>query len=195
MSNQATDRNLSRWFAFLKVLTRPRPRRPSPKTAPIGELSFIIFVFAGLCIAVWLFIMIVGPMFPASKKSLANSEKAAGLAVAALMSALPDRTALVDRRFGYNLDLYVDRKAFEDIPYPDRKAAVEKIARAWCNNIEYPWFPRVKVFDIRSGKRLSTHVCAFSKLRESFFKPSSPATSTQTVPADKVTSAVDAKRP
>jgi len=145
-----------------------------------GLSKVILTAGAGLLVAFWLFIIIVGPMFPASNASITKSETAASLAVAALWNSLAGHAAPLDRRFGNNLDLYVNRKVFEEIPYPDRNDAVEKIGRAWCDNIQYPWLPRVSVFDIRSGKRLATHVCAFGKLKEAFFKPSSQSKSKPT---------------
>lgn len=177
------DRKLRRWLRLLETLSQQRG--PSRVMRAIEEsFQVIMTVCVVLVIATWLFVVIIGPMFPASQASFAKSDTAANLAAVALWNALPGHAARVDRRFGDNLNLYVNRKVFEDIPYPDRNDVVEKIRRAWCDNIEYPWLPRVSIYDIRSGKRLSTYVCAVGKLKEAFSKSSSRTTSKQKPPTD-----------
>jgi hypothetical protein len=188
MSNRFADffrreRKLPRWLRFLETLTQQR--EPSPVMQAIeSSIQVIMTVGVGLVIALWLFVVIIGPMLPASKASLSKSDAAANLTAVALWNALPGHTARVDRRFGDNLNLYVQRKVFEDIPYPDRDDVVQNIGRTWCENIEYPWLPRVSIFDIRTGKRLTTHVCAVSKLREVFSKSSSRSSRKQNSPTD-----------
>jgi len=86
----------------------------------------------------------------------------------ALRNVLPGQDVRIERLFAYNLKLYVDRQPFDDIPHPDRKPIMAKIGRLWCDNIGYHWLATVSVVDIRSGKRLFTHVCAFGKLQEVF---------------------------
>lgn len=169
MIYRVANRMLPRWFRFFK--TRAQQREPSRLILEWAGLSKVILTGgAGLLVAAWLFIIIIGPRYPASQAGLAKSESATNLTVVVLSKAMPDHPARIDRRFGNNLDLYVNRKAFEEILYPDRNDAVEKIGRAWCDNIEHPWLPRVSLYDIRSGKRIATHVCAFGKLKEAFFK-------------------------
>src|SRR5262249_2606556 len=103
------DRRLARWLAFLKSLAQPRA--PSPAMQAIDDtLQIIATVGVGLVIAVWLFVVVIGPIFPASKASIAKSATAANLTAAALWNALPGHAARVDRRFADNLDLYVNRK-------------------------------------------------------------------------------------
>ena len=166
------DRKPSRWLRFLKTLTEKR--EPSAAKQRIDDsLIGLVTVAIALVIITWLFVLIVAPMFPAPRSTLAQSEMAADLTALTLRNFLPGHDVRIERQFAYNLKLYVDRKSFEDIPYPDRNNIVEKIGRLWCNNIEYPWLPRVSVFDIRSGERLATHLCAFGRLKEIFSKSSS----------------------
>ena len=133
----------------------------------------IAIVSIVLVTSAWLFVVIVAPNFPASTSSLVKSERAAYLTAMALRNFMPGHDVRIERLFAYNLKLYADRKSFEDIPYPDRSDIMEKIGRLWCDNIGYHWLARVGVFDIRSGDRLATHVCAFAKLKEAVFKPPS----------------------
>jgi hypothetical protein len=172
MNYRVVNRKPRHWFSFFK--SSAQQRKPSRLILEIAGLSKVILTAgAGLLVAVWLFIIIIGPRYPASQESLAKSESATNLITVALSNAMPDNPVRIDRRFGHNLDLYVNRKAFEEIPGPDRNDAVGEIGRAWCDILEYPWLPRVSLYDIQSGKRLATHICAFGKLNEAFFKPSS----------------------
>ena len=179
MSNSPVDffsrkGRLSRWLRNLKTSTKKR--EPSARKQAIGVLLIgIATVSIALVVVTWIFVVIIAPNFPASRSSLTNSERAAYLTALALRNFLPGHDVRIERLFAYNLKLYVDRKSFEDIPYPDRNHTMEKMARLWCDNIGQPWLGRVGVFDIRSGERLTTHVCAFGKLKEAFLKSSTPS--------------------
>lgn len=109
------------------------------------------------------FIMIVGPEFPATEESLMRSDGAASVAAASLAKALQGNTVRVDRRFGDNLNLYLHRKAFEQVPDGTRDAVVKKVGESWCENVSLPWLPRVALYDIDSGTRLATHHCVFGE--------------------------------
>lgn len=155
---------LTRWLRdFTKRTKKPKP---SAERTAIGSLLFgITMVAVALVMSIWLFVAIIAPKLPASKSNLVKSERAAYLSAMALRNFLPGHDVRIERRFAYNLNLYIDRKPFEDIPYPDRKLVMAKIGRLWCNNIiEYQWLARVGVFDIRSGERLSRYVCVLGKL-------------------------------
>jgi hypothetical protein len=172
MSNPPVDffnrkGKLPRWLRILK--TRIKKREPSAGKKKIGGLLIgIATVSIALVMVTWLFVVIIAPNFPASRSSLTKSERAAHLTALALRNFLPGHDVRIERLFAYNLKLYVDRKSFEDIPYPDRNVVTERMGRLWCDNIEHPWLGRVGVFDIRSGDRLATHVCAFGKFKEFF---------------------------
>ena len=112
------------------------------------------------------FVMIVGPEFPAPKESLVRSDEAASLAATTLSNALRGHTVRVDRRFGDNLNLYLSKNAFELMPDPARDEVVRKVGKSWCNNADYPWLPRVAIYDIATGTRLAAHHCVFEELGE-----------------------------
>ena len=101
----------------------------------------------GLLTAVWLFIMIVLPKHPAPQASLAMSEGATELVLVALSNALPGQPVQVDRRFGNNLNLYIDGKIFEEMTDRDQNNLIEQIGRAWCANVEHSWLARVSIYD------------------------------------------------
>ena len=158
---------LTRWFR--SFTTRTKKQKPSAERQAISGLLFgSIVVSVALVMIAWLFVAIIAPNLPATKSSLAKSERAAYLSAMALRNFLPGHDVRIERQFAYNLNLYVDRKPFEDIPYPDRKLIMAKIGRLWCDNIEYQWLAKVSVLDVRSGERLSRYVCAFGNLKRLF---------------------------
>jgi hypothetical protein len=158
-------RKLTRWLRIFK--TRSRKAQPFSGSQAVGLVLMAVgAVSIVLVLVTWALVVLVAPSLPASKWSLAKSEEAATLTATALRKFLPGHDVRIERLFAYNLKLYVDRKPFEDIPYPDRKAMMAKIGRSWCDNIEYRWLARVGVFDIRSGKKLSAHACVFGRLKE-----------------------------
>ena len=162
-------RKLIRWLRSFKTPTK-KPK-PSPGKQAIGGLLMGMGV---ICIAfvlvAWVLLAVIAPSLPASTASLAKSEGAANLSAMALRNFLPGHDVRIERQFAYNLKLYVDRKPFEDIPYPDRVAIMAKIGQLWCGNIGYQWLARVSVFDVRSGKKLFSHGCAIGMLKEALFK-------------------------
>jgi|GEM_PF-3278478 len=174
MSHPSVDffrqkRKRSRWLRFFKTLSKKRI--PSAARRAIAYLLIgLATVFVALLSLSWVFGRLIAPNFPASTSSLVKSEGAVYSTAMALRNFLPGHDVRIERRFAYNLRLYVDRKPFEDIPYPDRKPMMAKIGQLWCNSIGNQWLARVSVFDIRSGERLSTHVCAFTKLKEVFLR-------------------------
>jgi hypothetical protein len=160
MNNPPVERNLARWRRILKTRTRaaePFTRKQAAGLSLIaGGAVSVVFI-----VVIWVFVELVAPKLKPSAESLAQSEEATQLTATALRSSLPGHDVRIERLFAFNLKLYVDRKPFEELPYPDRKAIMAKIGRSWCDNIGYHLLARVGVFDIRSGDNLLTHACVF----------------------------------
>jgi hypothetical protein len=153
---------LTRWLRILKTPTK-KTQLTAEKQA-IGVLLMSVGAASiALVLAAFVFVVFIAPTLPASTSSLAKSEEAAALAATAFQNFLPGHEVRVERRFAYNLTLYVDRKSFENIPSHDRKAMMAKIKRLWCDNIGEKWLARLSVFDIVSGRRLEMYICAFGK--------------------------------
>jgi hypothetical protein len=126
-----------------------------------SKLIGITAVILVLIVAAWVFVKFVAPNIPETRSNLVQSEEAVRLTAVALRKFLPGQDVRIERRFGYNLKLYVDRKPFDDIPFIDRKAIVAELGRLWCGNIGDHWLARVSVVDISSGARLAIHACVF----------------------------------
>jgi hypothetical protein len=79
---------------------------------------------------------------------------------AALADVFPSAAPRLDYLAGSNLDIYVSRRDFEGIPFPDREAATKKIADAWCSHVEHTYLPVVRVRDIRTGDLFAKCSCS-----------------------------------
>ena len=161
-------RTVARW---LQIFGKRSPkRRPSSTMQTMGVLLMGIGVVSFALALVALLIVFIVPNLPASTSSLARSHDAAHMTAMALRNFLPGQDVQIERRFAYNLKLYVHRKPFENHTYSNRKAVMAKIGSLWCDNIGDQWLARVGVFDIVSGDRLSTHACGLDKLEEIFLR-------------------------
>jgi hypothetical protein len=60
--------------------------------------------------------------------------------------------------------MYVNRRVYEDLPYPDRTQVVEVIGKVWCKNVGQILAPRVNIYDIRSGDKLAGYYCVLNEV-------------------------------
>ena len=59
-----------------------------------------------------------------------------------------------------SVSIYVAKRVFQDMPFPDRPAALDKLAAQWCRDVRtYPWLTRVRVRDVRTGEELAACSC------------------------------------
>jgi hypothetical protein len=93
---------------------------------------------------------------PASSVRLGPPEDAVRMA---LTVAMPDVTPRLEFLEGSNLDIYVTRKEFEEIPFPDRSAMVERIGQAWCEKVDHTYLPVVQIRDIKTGEVFGKFSC------------------------------------
>jgi hypothetical protein len=61
-----------------------------------------------------------------------------------------------------NMNIYVAKKDFESIPYPDRKEAISRIGKSWGDFTHWYFFPSVQIRDIRTGDVLADYSCNFN---------------------------------
>jgi hypothetical protein len=129
--------------------------------------------FAAAVAAVW---WIGFSFFYAPSHALPDSE--VGVPVEGDMRDVTDRELAVLRAFaqsgffvgetelprlelmkGSNLDIFLEKRLFERVPYPDRKGFVEAVGTAWCSRVEWTYLPRVRFRDIKSGRGFGTYGC------------------------------------
>lgn len=64
-------------------------------------------------------------------------------------------------KFDGSLDIFVNRAAFESVPYPDRDELASAISDIWCNQVSSFLLPAVHFRDIQTGSTLVTKGCLF----------------------------------
>jgi hypothetical protein len=63
-------------------------------------------------------------------------------------------------KFDGSLDTFINRAAFESVPYPDRDELGAAISDIWCNQVSTFFLPAVHVRDVQTGSTLVTRGCA-----------------------------------
>lgn len=72
-----------------------------------------------------------------------------------------DVAAILVPKFDSSLDLFINRTAFESVPYPDRDELAAAISDIWCNQVSSFLLPAVHFRDVQTGSTLATRGCAF----------------------------------
>ena len=60
-----------------------------------------------------------------------------------------------------SLTIFVNRVAFESVPYPDREELAAAISDIWCNQVSFDLLPLVRFKDSQRGSTLLTNRCTF----------------------------------
>jgi len=63
--------------------------------------------------------------------------------------------------FDGSLDIFVNRRDFENVPYPDRNEIAAAISDMWCQQVSPGLLPAVHFRDVQTGSTLVTRGCAF----------------------------------
>src|SRR5438309_10512822 len=72
-----------------------------------------------------------------------------------------DAETILVPRFDGSLDIFVNRKNFENVPYPDRDEVAAAISDMWCRQVSPGLLPAVHFLDVQTGSTLVTRGCAF----------------------------------
>jgi hypothetical protein len=67
--------------------------------------------------------------------------------------------AILVPKFDDSLDIFVNRAAFESVPYPDRDDFSAAISDVWCNQVSSFLLPAVHFRDVQTGSTLVTRGC------------------------------------
>jgi hypothetical protein len=92
-----------------------------------------------------------------SKNTILSSHAALSSLISGGFSA--SRIEVLD---GANVDVFIPRREFEDIAFPDRRAVMREMGDVWCSGVPHLYLPEVRVRDIRTGEKLAAFAC-FSK--------------------------------
>jgi hypothetical protein len=64
-------------------------------------------------------------------------------------------------KFDGGMDIFINRGAFESVPYPDRDELASAISDIWCNQVSSVLLPAVHFRDVQTGSTLVTRHCVF----------------------------------
>jgi hypothetical protein len=117
---------------------------------------------ATLVLFVWVALAAFSPFFEASQSSVMEMSGAVSAVAFTTSAVLSGSELRLDPRFGSSLYMYVNRRVYEDLPYPDRTQVVEVIGKVWCKNVGQILAPRVNIYDIRSGDKLAGYYCVLN---------------------------------
>ena len=119
---------------------------------------------ATLVLFVWVALAAFSPFLEASQSSVMEMSGAVSAVAFTTSAVLPGSELRLDPRFGSSLYMYVNRRVYEDLPYPDRIQVVEVIGKVWCKNVGQILAPRVNIYDIRSGDKLAGYYCVLNEV-------------------------------
>lgn len=67
-------------------------------------------------------------------------------------------------RANENVEVYIAKRDFESVVFPERKEFVAAIGRVWCRGVKETHFmPSVIIRDIRAGEKLGNYSCTLQK--------------------------------
>lgn len=70
-----------------------------------------------------------------------------------------DTETILVPRFDGSLDIFVNRRDFENVPYPDRDEIAAAISDLWCQQVLPLLLPAVHFRDVQTGSTLVTRGC------------------------------------
>jgi hypothetical protein len=83
--------------------------------------------------------------------------------VHAIESGIPAAEPRIVCLKGSNIEVYVTRREFETVSYPDRESFVVKVGKAGCESALSLFLPTVQMRDMKTGKVLGSYGCAFGR--------------------------------
>lgn len=118
--------------------------------------AFIIYIFA---------IVIFGGNFAANQARFTETTKADS-ALKFAVELIYDEYPITQIRYDYSVRVYIKKKDFLKIPFPNRDDTQKFVSNAWCNAdaIKSNWYflPTVQIRDIVNDDVLATSFCMFN---------------------------------
>lgn len=143
------------------------PPKDQPKPSHEGEVGCLAFLGIGAALfwAAYSFLYAPSQPDPSGHPSVRqptpgvaySAEGAVGVALSTYLPA--DSDWRLELMKGNNLDIYVSRKAFEDVAFPDRPNFIEQVGKAWCVGVQTMFIPAVRLRDVRTGKVMGSYRC------------------------------------
>ena len=130
----------------------------------VGKSALGVLLFGVGCVLVGVVIdAVIGSHFPNEHPGASETAAASRVEDAALLT-FGQTTYRIQIMGADDLKVYLERRAFESVAFPDRDAATELVSAPWCDTRSQPWLlPAVAFLDIRSGEVLAKRRCLIGK--------------------------------
>jgi hypothetical protein len=125
-------------------------------TSDAGGVIGIILVLAVL---VWIAAVLILPHMNMTNQEALGHRDAMYQIAREMELHQTDAETILEPRFDGSLDTFVNRKNFENVPYPDRDEVAAAISDMWCRQVSPGLLPTVHFRDVQTGSTLVTRGC------------------------------------
>jgi hypothetical protein len=156
-------RNRSPLYRKISDRIDERTKAPSEEERAIASAradqvgGYLLGLFVVLFLG-WLGTLLVAPNLGVSAPDPKQIAAASRLEHAASLVLETRKLRAEPRQLG-NVVLWVGKREFEAVPFPDRKAIVRSLASTWCPAASPLFLPSLYVRDITSGESLARCLC------------------------------------
>ena len=133
-----------------------------------GKIGCAAALAVALAVVAWLAAILVMPHFPMAGYDAAKLQTASKSVADELQFHFSNSTdSILVPRKDDGLDVFLKKRSFESVPFPDRPDAVLAVANSWCSQISSGLLPSVKFRDIETGEVFSSTSCDLSNTEPS----------------------------
>jgi hypothetical protein len=104
---------------------------------------------------------VISPYTNADGTDLARMEKTRSDLATSFSLEFGASDVRIEQQGGFNVQVWIPRRAFESVDYLDRKAFMEASGNQWCNNADGASSPTLTVKDAGDAKSLAIFHCTF----------------------------------
>lgn len=136
----------------------PNPRMSEIGSSGVGPVAGGVLL---LSVLAWILAVLILPHVSTTNQEALNHNEAMYQIDGEMDRHLSGAETILVPRFDSSLDIFVNRRSFENVPYPDRSELAAAISDIWCNQISTFLLPAVQFRDVQSGSTLLTQNCIF----------------------------------
>jgi len=157
-SSDEIDRQLEKQAQV--VLSEINNERGNPSKSSPDDGCVSCSVLLGAVVIWFIYILAIAPRWKSDTQELPNNCDI----LSELIQIYPRgwTETRIERMHGDNIDIFISRKDFESIPYPDRKETITRIGKSWRDFSSWYFFPSVRIRDVRTGEILADYSCTFN---------------------------------
>jgi hypothetical protein len=126
-----------------------------------GDAGGVIGIVLVLAVLGWIAAVLASPHMSMTNQEALDHRDAMNQIMAELGLHRTDVETVLVPKFDGTLDIFINRAAFESVPYPDRDEIAAAISDVWCRQVSSFLLPAVHFRDVQTGSTLVTRGCAF----------------------------------